>query len=523
MAYSSNLMGAAAILTVVVTVLGKRLFTKKRPGVLPPGPKGLPIIGNLLDLPSNQKGQTYAKWGESWGDIISMTILGQPYIILNSFQHAVDMFEKKSSIYSSRPNLAMGGELVGWNRSLILVPYGATFREYRRLIFQFMGSKKHLERFQPLLEDKARDFIVNLYKDPVNRVKHIQQCARAIILKMSYGYEVLPENDPFVAVADLAMTQFAMCTTFSSFLANVFPALIHVPAWFPGAGFKKIAAEWRKTLDEMCDQPYDFVKQQVAAGTNIPNFTSAHLKDDMSPERDELLKNAASSIYAGGADTTVSAINSFFLAMTLHPEVQRKAQAEIESVVGTDRVPTAADRENLPYIHAILLEVLRWNPVATLGAAHRTIEDDFHAGYYIPKGTIINPNCWWMLHNPETYADPMTFNPERFLSAPGKEPERDPRTVAFGFGRRICPGIHLAESSIYLAIAMSLAVFNFEKAVDTNGKPIEPSTEYTSGSVSHPPPYQCSITPRTAIAEALLRTIVEHQSTNQPRDSMLST
>lgn len=69
MAYSSNLMGAAAILTVVVTVLWKRLLTKKRPGLLPPGPKGLPIIGNLLDLPSNQKGQTYAKWGESWGEI----------------------------------------------------------------------------------------------------------------------------------------------------------------------------------------------------------------------------------------------------------------------------------------------------------------------------------------------------------------------------------------------------------------------------------------------------------------------
>lgn len=68
----------------------------------------------------------------------------------------------------------------------------------------------------------------------------------------------------------------------------------------------------------------------------------------------------------------MSAINSFFLAMTLHPEVQRKAQAEIESVVGTDRVPTAADRENLPYIHAILLEVLRWNPVATLGNCTRS-------------------------------------------------------------------------------------------------------------------------------------------------------
>lgn len=156
---------------------------------------------------------------------------------------------------------------------------------------------------------------------------------------------------------------------------------------------------------------------------------------------------------------TVSSINAFFLAMTLHPEAQAKAQAEIDDVVGTDRLPTAADRENLPYVNALFLEVLRWNNVAPLGmfqplsspcsglhkshgcsiltgVPHRLIEDDVYNGYFLPKGTIVIANIWRMLHNPETYADPMSFNPERFVKTATHEPELDPRTLSFGFGRR---------------------------------------------------------------------------------------
>ncbi|KAI0824638.1 cytochrome P450 [Trametes gibbosa] len=508
MAYSPTLLDAAAILVAVI--LFNRLFTKKRQGPLPPGPKGLPVIGNMLDMPASHEWRTFAQWGERWGDIVSVSFLGQPYIILNSSKHAVDMLEKKSSIYSSRPVIPVGGELVGWNRTLALLPYGNKFREYRRLIFQLIGSKKNMERFQPLIEDKTRDFIVELYKEPRSLIKHIQKSAGAIILMMSHGYEVQAENDPFVATVDEAMEQFAVCTSASAFLANIFPALAHVPAWVPGAGFRKIAADWRKTLDQMCDRPHDFVKQRMAAGTDIPNFTSVNLEGDIAPEREELVKNAASSLYAGGADTTVSAINTFYLAMTLFPDVQKKAQAEIEAVIGTERLPTAEDRENLPYCQALFLEVLRWNNVAPLAIPHRSVEDDFHAGYFIPKGSIIIANCWRMLHHPETYADPTAFNPERFLAAPGKEAEIDPRGVVFGFGRRICPGLQLADASVYLAIVMSLAVFKIEKALDSNGEPIEPSTEFTTGTVSHPPPFQCEIKPRSAKTEALLHSIIEH-------------
>ena len=142
--------------------------------------------------------------------------------------------------------------------------------------------------------------------------------------------------------------------------------------------------------------------------------------------------------------------------MSCYPEVQRKAQAELDAVIGPDRLPTLADRERLPYLNAVMLEVLRWIPVAPMGNAsfssaeaypivtserapgfpHQLIEDDVHAGYFIPKGTLVMVNIWDLLHDPKTYADPMTFNPDRFIATPGREVERDPRDFAFGFGRR---------------------------------------------------------------------------------------
>ncbi|KAH9850081.1 cytochrome P450 [Lenzites betulinus] len=513
MAYSPTLLDAAAILVAVI--LFSRLFTKKRLGPLPPGPKGLPLVGNVLDMPSSHEWRTFAQWGERWGGIMSVTCLGQPYVILNKLKPAVDLLEKKSSIYSSRPSVPMGGELVGWKRALILLPYGNKFREYRRLISQLIGSKKSVERFGPLIQNKTEDFVIDMYKEPLDRVKHIQKCAGAIILMMSHGYEVQSHNDPFVKTVDEAMEQFSVATSPSMFLVNIFPALMHVPAWFPGAGFKKLAAQWRHTLDEMCDKPHEYVKQRMAAGTDVPNFTSLNLEGDITPERDELVKNAAGSLYAGGADTTVSAINTFFLAMTIHPEVQKKAHAEIEAVIGSDRLPTAEDRENLPYIQAVFLEVLRWNNVAPLTGPHLLMEDDVYEGYVLPKGTVVLANCWCVqiLHDSEVYPEPMSFNPERFMAAPGKEAEADPRGAVFGFGRRICPGLQLADATVWLAIAANLALFNIEKPLDAaTGEPIEPSVDYTGGAVSHPPPYLCDIKPRSAKAEALLHTIIENHS-----------
>ncbi|KAG2739378.1 cytochrome P450 [Suillus brevipes Sb2] len=174
-----------------------------------------------------------------------------------------------------------------------------------------------------------------------------------------------------------------------------------------------------------------------------------------------------------------------FLAITAFPDLQKKAQAEIDAVVGPDRPPSFADRNSLPYIEALVKEVLRWNVISPTGFPHRVTEDDVHDGYYIPKGSMVLSNIWSMLNDQRTYAKPSQFNPERFLANDGKEPEIDPRTIGFGFGRRICPGLHLADASIWISAAMSLAVFDISKIVE-DGIEITPEFEPSLSSIVIP-------------------------------------
>lgn len=218
-------------------------------------------------------------------------------------------------------------------------------------------------------------------------------------------------------------------------------------------------------------------------------------------------KLSAMSLYTAGADTTVSSLACFFLAMMIYPEVQKKAQAEIDQVIGTKRLPKIEDRANLPYIEAIVLEVLRWHPVAPMALPHCTTEDDTIEGYYIPKGSMVFANVWHFTHDPAVYSDPEKFKPERYFATKGREPEPDPHMFSFGFGRRVCPGRILADNALFLNIAQSLAVFSINKATDASGNVIEPAVKFLPGVVSHPAPYETSIKPRSPEHEHLIRSL----------------
>jgi len=278
-----------------------------------------------------------------------------------------------------------------------------------------------------------------------------------------------------------------------------------VPDWFPGAGWKAKAKLFTTTLTKMADVPHQFVKDQMAVGMAVPSLTSELLSSkEVTPEVEFNIKWAAASLYAGGADTVVSSAHSFYLAVMIYPETQRKAQAEIDRVIGNDRFPTLADMPNLPYIEALVKEVFRWHVVAPLGLPHVVTENDIYEGYFIPKGSTVLANIWEMLHDPTTYANPMEFNPERFL---GDHPEQDPRIMAFGFGRRICPGLNLAQTSVWLTCAMSLAVFNIEKYVDAFGNVVEPEIRFLDGIISHLAPFKYSIRPRSEKTAALIASV----------------
>ncbi|KAF9498666.1 cytochrome P450 [Pleurotus eryngii] len=500
--FVARLLAASLFFAIFIAL---RIKFRPRRLPLPPGPKGLPLVGNVLDMPKEQEWLTFAKWGEKWGDICSITILGRTVIILNSPETATDMLDKKSSIYSDRPILQMGGELVGWKNTMALLPYGERFRNHRRSFHRTIGTRSSVTQFHSPQELETRKFLSRVLVNPGELSSHIRQAVGSVTLRITHGYETREANDPFIELADKATKQFSLATAPGGWMVDFIPWLRHVPDWVPGTEFKQKAKAWSCTLNAMVDQPFEFVRKQMVAGVAPSSFTSLLLESKQPlPEAENDIKWISASLYSGAADTTVSAIYAFFLAMVLHPDVASKAQQEIEAVVGTERLPNFADREHLPYVSALAKEVLRWNSVAPLALPHVATQDDVHEGYFIPKGSFVMPNLWGMTHDPRRYRDPTVFNPERFIPSEGRHVEPDPYDVVFGFGRRICPGSHLADATIFITCAMSLAVFNISKAVE-NGVTIEPVHDNTTGTISRPKPFKCSISPRSGKALSLIQ------------------
>lgn len=192
--------------------------------------------------------------------------------------------------------------------------------------------------------------------------------------------------------------------------------------------------------------------------------------------------------------------------MSMFPDVQRKAQEEIDRVVGTSRLPAASDRDNLQFVNLIVEEAQRWHPITPMGLPHAADEDDTIDGVRIPKGTLLLPAVWFFTRDSETYHDPEAFKPERFL-APYNEPFAT--NFTFGFGRRVCPGKVLADASLFLTFAQSLAVFDIRKAVDGSGHAIEPEHTFGNGIISHPGAFGVQVAPRASRCRDLVEAVVK--------------
>ncbi|RWA07492.1 hypothetical protein EKO27_g7615 [Xylaria grammica] len=460
---ASGILFATAILVVVrITLL---IFTKK-PGNLPPGPKGLPIVGNILDLP--------AKGEREWEHWLKHK---------DVYELALELLEKKSLIYSGRPNFVFA-DMIGWTETTPLLQYNKKHRLSRKQTHTFVGTQSAAGHYLGLQEMEAHRFLFRILQEPDLFLQHLRTEAAAIILKATYGYTVEPHKpDPLVELADTSMAQFSAAITPGAWPVDVFPALKHV------LDFK----------------PLKFAEKRMAHGIQEKTFVQDFLAergDTLTKEDHDSLKWSALAIYGGGADTSPTALASFFLAMSIFPDVQRKAREEIDRVVGSDRLPTFSDRDNLPYINAIVKETWRWHPVTPLSVPHATDAEDIVNGYRIPKGAIILPNVWWFTHDPAVYPDPSAFNPSRFM---GPNPAADPTDHIFGYGRRICPGRYLAISAVWITIAQTLAAFEISKGLDENGVEIEPAVRFQPSVISRPEDFKVTIKPRSPQHEALVR------------------
>ncbi|CAE6502788.1 unnamed protein product [Rhizoctonia solani] len=434
---TTPLLAASAILCVISTIAYKwRDNGHKLP--LPPSPKGDPIIAHLRCMPAEYEEAAYKTWGnELRSSIVSVNLLGQVIVVLNSIEDANELLVKRALKYSNRLQVPMlsSPRLSGWGYGTALLTYGDRWRGQRRVTHEVL-QKKTLESIWPAIVKQTRlslrRFLTTTELEP-----EIAGMVGAIVLQSTYGYEATAMNDPMIEIAKAGMRGFSDASMPADFLVNVLPWLEYVPSWFPGAEWKRKALIWSKSRDDLINVPFNWTKQQMAAGIAQPsvlNTILTSLANDESEldraEEEDRIKWAVGSLYGGAMDTTTSSILVFILAMIQNPDVQAKAQEEIDTVIGDYRLPEMEDQDSLPYVGRIIKEVFRWRPAAPLGVPHACAEDDIYKGYLIPKGAVVMSNTWAMCNDPEVYSDPESFNPDRFIDP------STPDSPAFGFGRR---------------------------------------------------------------------------------------
>ncbi|KAK8100032.1 hypothetical protein PG999_010406 [Apiospora kogelbergensis] len=383
---------------------------------------------------------------------------GGPTVVLGSARAAWDLLERRGAAYSSRPRFVVGGELLSGGLRGLMASYGPFWRRWRRTLHSgFMQRKSTSYRPIQRLESAvlARDLLV----DPHGFRAHLERYAASVIVLVTYGRRVTDVASDEVRQKDIRM--------------------------------------YMGLLND--------IKDKVARGVATPCFTTHLLEEQEALGMTDLeLAYTAGSPFGAGIETTSGTLASFFLACVEfgHNFIPR-AQEELDRVVGRDRLPTFEDMDDLKYIRAIASETLRWRPVAVLGGTpHASTADDVYNGMFIPKGSTIIAPLWTSKSPPTSYyrldfPEPHEFKPERFLE------ERDfPGTLghaAFGWGRRVCPGMHLATASVNLNIARILWAFNVTPAKDEKGQNIEVDIfAFTDGFNSSPLPFPCSIKPRSA-------------------------
>ncbi|KXN91371.1 O-methylsterigmatocystin oxidoreductase [Leucoagaricus sp. SymC.cos] len=515
----------------------------------PPGPKGWPVIGNVLDIPTEFEWEMYREWCKKFGtDVLHVPVMGTDIIVLDSSEAVMELMERRSSIYSDRRPcslnyllkilvLTVSGDDGRWTGEMTFVvgflPYGASSfarlcelvwnnaalrRKHRRLMYQLLHPTAATQ-FHPHEIKATHNLLQRFLDEPENVMENLRYMAGETIMSVAYGLPIKQKDDVYIQLAEVGINALQAASVPGASLVDLIPWLKYVPEWMPGAGFKRKAREWDVLARRMVDLPFADAQKRTAEGCSTPSFTSISMQRVDDGTRDEayqehVVRGSAGTLYAAGTDTTVSAIASCILGLLENPEIIRKAQAKFDSVIKPGHLPDFTDEKNLSFITALTMESLRWRDVVPIAIPRYLQVDDEYKGYKLPKGSIVIPNAWAMLHDENVYSDPFVFNPERLLTKDGKinKAVRDPRHACFGFGRRICPRRYMAFSAVWIALASILYCFDIEKEKDEDGNIIELCHEYQSSIVIQPKPFKCSIKPRSERHPRAIRSvIIEHE------------
>lgn len=437
-------------------------YSKRTSLPLPPSPPIWRLQGHFLPIQCSFL--IIARWIDEYGPLITIRAATEKIVIIGRYKAAVEIMEKQGGALGDRPRMIAAGEILSGGQSIGFMHAGDKFRRMRSALHTHLQPKA-VEAYQPLQMSHAKHTVLDILDDPYNFQTHTTAYAASTILKITYGKTTRTSaTDPDVREIHRLFDTFRTVLHPGAYLVQSMPWLKHIP-WY----CKDLKQQYERTKEVFTNQ-LNHVRQQLQSDVDAgPSFARYMLEHNHLYNLTDTEKAfLGGALFGAGSDTTAVAICTIFIAAACFPEEQAKVQAELDTVIGRHRVPTFADQKSLPLLEAFILEALRWRPLATNGLAHRTTRDVIWENYCIPAGTTVFGNHWSISRDAEVYPDPDAFKPQRWIDDQGRVRD-EPKFFTYGFGRRRCPGLHLANRSIF--INSLLVLWAFHLTLDTT-KPL---------------------------------------------------
>ncbi|PYI05122.1 putative cytochrome P450 [Aspergillus sclerotiicarbonarius CBS 121057] len=493
-------MVSAAVIAIVALVIGVYWVTRPKSTSslpLPPGPKPLPIIGNVHQAPKSYGWQTYREWSQQYGPIVHVNMLGQPVIILSTSEAAHDLLAKRGAIFSDRPRLFLATELALKGLNILMMNYTEQFRHHQRLQVSVLNATP-AAAYLPVQALESQQLLYDLLQNAGGAGTDVQapfqRTTASIIHTLLYGYRIQDPKDPVLRAVVKLNDEFSEFIQVGAHIVDQFPVLNNLPSCL---------APWKEKAENHYNTKYALRADNFRRGLESDAWNiSKQLKQTVEKDGndmplDELAFELGTMIDAALDGTTDSLVWFIVACVTQDQAFIAKARAELDALVGRDRLPVFEDKANLPYISAIVEEIFRWRPAGPEGVPHMNREETTYNGYTIPKGSVIIANVWTIAREEALFgANPDDFIPDRWLGADGKTLESFP-AAAFGYGRRTCPGRHFARNVIWTVVARLIWAFDIQAGLSETGEPIPVDPiACTYGLVMRALPFKASFNPR---------------------------
>lgn len=444
---------------------------------LPPGPRGLPLLGHILFIGPRDY-LYYSKLRKEFGDLCTVRLGGITTIVLNSYKAIQEAFNGQPETFSGRPIIHYLNEMN--HRAGIILTDGPVWQEHRRFTLRLLrdfgvgrsGAEAIIADECSAIRERLDVAASNA--EPLDCRVLFTGAINNVIARLSLG-ERCGTDDPnfkrFVQYLDDILT-FRLIDTIPlafPFIMKV-PPLLFLVEYFSGMRYKQ-------------DIMHDYIREKIkereevlshAEGANVEpaNICDAYILERNRQEASnpgehtftewQLIRNMM-DLFLAGTETTATTMTWAILYLSQHPEIQEKMHKEILEHVGTDRPPVLADRPNLPFLCAVMDEVMRRASLLASNIFRRSLKDTKVLGYDIPANVVIVSNLYGVHHNPEFWEKPHEFYPQHFLTAEGAyQPSK--YLIPFSIGKRACLGESLAKAELFMALATVFQHYRVEIA-----------------------------------------------------------